>query len=513
MSLPTPEGVTYGLVVARWLQIVGDTPADPDALPDTKPMSGSALFTRKQKTTIRADSTQPDGTYVGIAKQNINGYLRTVDGELARAADSSDTGLWLVTGIYTVSFVLSGTTWPSFDIEVTAEHTLSSPLDLITATPYVPPIGVTPVVIMVPASIPDGYLLAKNGGSVVGVDPASFGGVGNVPEASTTVKGVAELATSVETVTGDDATRATTPAGVKAALDARSVSDMSMYVAPTGTDDRLQVAGVDVEPEQVGAAPALGSDDNYVTDAEKTVIGNTSGVNTGDQDLSGLLTTTDAPELFRDVMVSALVAGANVTITPDDGEDTITISATGGAAEQPPLFGPIPNLITSWGVGGFSNVAPLGYGNITMLVYRIERAVTIDALIFRVATLDAAATATAVLYRGDDVTGLALTRMALTDSVALTTTGDYVMPVTPVALTPGIYWATVLADKTDVAKVAGKFVSLPLNYSTILNDQFGQNNTYPKVPCPNPPPSTMTFANNSISGKSYMPHVILRRPA
>jgi len=32
-------------------------------------------------------------------------------------------------------------------------------------------------------------------------------------------------------------------------------------------------------------AVALGADDNYVTDAEKTVIGNTSGINTGDQTL------------------------------------------------------------------------------------------------------------------------------------------------------------------------------------------------------------------------------------
>jgi len=44
-------------------------------------------------------------------------------------------------------------------------------------------------------------------------------------------------------------------------------------------------------------APVLGADDNYVTDAEKIVIGNTSGTNTGDQDLSGkqdniTLTTT-----------------------------------------------------------------------------------------------------------------------------------------------------------------------------------------------------------------------------
>ena len=33
-------------------------------------------------------------------------------------------------------------------------------------------------------------------------------------------------------------------------------------------------------------APALGADDNYVTDAEKVVVGNTSGINTGDQDLT-----------------------------------------------------------------------------------------------------------------------------------------------------------------------------------------------------------------------------------
>jgi len=41
-------------------------------------------------------------------------------------------------------------------------------------------------------------------------------------------------------------------------------------------------------------AAALGADDNYVTDAEKTVIGNTSGTNTGDQVISdATISTTD----------------------------------------------------------------------------------------------------------------------------------------------------------------------------------------------------------------------------
>jgi len=35
-------------------------------------------------------------------------------------------------------------------------------------------------------------------------------------------------------------------------------------------------------------------------------------------------------EAVRDIIAAALVAGANVTITPNDGADTITIAATGG---------------------------------------------------------------------------------------------------------------------------------------------------------------------------------------
>ena len=46
----------------------------------------------------------------------------------------------------------------------------------------------------------------------------------------------------------------------------------------------------------------MGADDNYVTDSEKTKLSNLSGVNTGDQDLSGLLPKTDASLIYQTKM-------------------------------------------------------------------------------------------------------------------------------------------------------------------------------------------------------------------
>jgi hypothetical protein len=59
-------------------------------------------------------------------------------------------------------------------------------------------------------------------------------------------------------------------------------------------------------------APALGADDNYVTDAQLTVIGNTSGTNTGDQDLSGYITDSYNQFAFSDT-TSFILEGDSLT--------------------------------------------------------------------------------------------------------------------------------------------------------------------------------------------------------
>jgi len=70
----------------------------------------------------------------------------------------------------------------------------------------------------------------------------------------------------------------TTPVGDSDIANKKYVDDSA------GISNHSSLTELDyVSAGHTGFAPALGADDNYVTDAEKIVIGNTSGTNTGDQ--------------------------------------------------------------------------------------------------------------------------------------------------------------------------------------------------------------------------------------
>ena len=73
----------------------------------------------------------------------------------------------------------------------------------------------------------------------------------------------------------------------------------------------------------IGAEPAKGADDNYVTDAEKIVIGNTSGTNTGDSATPAETATT----------IGALIGGAG-DATPNDTDFVATSLTAGGILKK-----------------------------------------------------------------------------------------------------------------------------------------------------------------------------------
>ena len=152
---------------------------------------------------------------------------------------------------------------------------------------------------MVPASIPDGHLLVKEGSSVTGLDPANLGGPGG------------------------------------GATDHGALSGLE-------DDDHKQYALAD--GSRGSFAPPLGADDNYVTDAQlaalhshtnKTALDQVSGVNTGDQDLSGLVPNTrtvNGKPLSANVTLNASDVGAATPQQVTDG-DTATLSAAQSHAQ------------------------------------------------------------------------------------------------------------------------------------------------------------------------------------
>lgn len=72
----------------------------------------------------------------------------------------------------------------------------------------------------------------------------------------------------------------------------------------------------------IGAEPAKGADDNYVTDAEKVVIGNTSGTNTGDNAVNSTYasakTKTDFITITQNVDLDTIETNSNASKVKTD---------------------------------------------------------------------------------------------------------------------------------------------------------------------------------------------------
>ena len=169
MSLPLPAEHTWGFVVGRIIHATADTTADVDRLPEARAASGSIRFEPRSKLSkVLTSPTAFVGYEVTTATLNSLGELTDAEGQV---------GIWLISGVYGVSFSIEGITIPSFEIEVTPAHTSETPLDLATAAPYVPPTGATVTTLLVPAGPAEGQVLTWAAGRLAWGTGGGGGGV------------------------------------------------------------------------------------------------------------------------------------------------------------------------------------------------------------------------------------------------------------------------------------------------------------------------------------------------
>lgn len=130
-----PPEIKFGKVVGRWALAVADTAADPDENPDISFPTGKVTFKRLDVNTVLLDTLQNDGTYIGIARKDVEAELGP-DGEL-RLAGKSVGGVWLAVGSWQVTPVIADSNWTAFPIVVEETHTALAPLDLLAWSPIV----------------------------------------------------------------------------------------------------------------------------------------------------------------------------------------------------------------------------------------------------------------------------------------------------------------------------------------------------------------------------------------
>ncbi len=170
LQLPESER-EHGMVVCRVARRVADSPADEDALPDLLPAKGHVRFTP-------LDPLTRSERYSALIIHEVIDAPLDDDGHMVVAPDADKPGIWLPLGAYRVEFVLDKGRLPSTQIMVQAVHDEGAPLDLAHAIEYQPPAGVKPLTLLVPADIPDGKFLTKQGDRIGWVEPFAKGDSG-----------------------------------------------------------------------------------------------------------------------------------------------------------------------------------------------------------------------------------------------------------------------------------------------------------------------------------------------
>ena len=163
-----PAGYEWGFVVGQIIEAIADQAGDADRFPESRPMTGTVRF---EPLVEMQTVTTPTPAFVAHKKVTVN---LNDDGELIDA--DGLPGVWLVTGVYRVSFQLVDATIPAFSIEVLATHTIVAPLDLPLQAPYVAPPGTSVQTLVVPSGLTEGDVLIKTGTTITGAPQSTFSG-------------------------------------------------------------------------------------------------------------------------------------------------------------------------------------------------------------------------------------------------------------------------------------------------------------------------------------------------
>jgi hypothetical protein len=157
-------------------------------------------------------------------------------------------------------------------------------------------------------------------------------------------------------------------------------------------------------------------------------------------------TISDFAETARDTLATALTAGTGITITPNDGADTITIATSGGAS-MPNWLPPLRS--GKWYSGNLtfpdgSDVgATLPNGTVTLHPMLLTETTTFDRIGFRITTAGGGGSSVYVgVYAG---AGATLTRDFTVSPTSATSTGGYAITISE-SLDPGLYWLAIASN-------------------------------------------------------------------